>query len=95
MITEKPEMIMRFNKYFHQFEVVKEKNLRPKDIVRLSRKDWKTIHDGNESVFVTEESSDDNNGDTTMIYRPLNSVMKTLDKETVDMINKFRKILYL
>ena len=74
---------------------MQEENLHPKDIVRLSRKDWKTIHDGNESVFITDELFDAIKGTTTMIYRPLNSIMETLDKETIDFINKYRQKLYL
>lgn len=95
MLSETPDKFIRFNKRLHQFELVQEENLHPKDIVRLSRKDWKTIHDGNESVFITEELFDAIKGTTTMIYRPLNSIMETLDKETIDFINKYRQKLYL
>lgn len=95
MLSEIPDKFIRFNKSLHEFELVQKENLHPNDIVRLSRKDWKVIHDGNESVFITEELYDDTKGVTTMIYRPLNSVMKTLDKKTIDFINKYRQDLYI
>ena len=95
MLSEIPDKFIRFNKSLHEFELVQKENLHANDIVRLSRKDWKVIHDGNESVFITEELYDATKGVTTMIYRPLNSVMKTLDKKTIDFINKYRQDLYI